>query len=418
MVMRQSDLKLIDHKFLLETCDLDTHTVNSYQQKNQIFADKAIAKFYSFKDMQNFITANPDILNLKNSGFAAYISYERKIEIVLYEEIHKKQYENLLIKNQKETSHSKLNTIDLLNTELFNKTRFINNVCKCQKFIEEGDIYQVNISEKVIISKEKLSYQDLKNLYKDLKNSNPSPYMSFIDFENYSIISSSPESFLKFTFENNELTVKSSPIKGTAKLNEENILDCSEKEKAEHMMIVDLIRNDIGKISKTASVKVIELMQKYKFKDLFHLISTVQGALNQEHILEINHARKQNEIRIPDFEKIFSYCFPGGSITGTPKQKAIELIEEIENQTRGLYTGSAGYYKFHEGGEFNILIRTLVYDKNNQELSLHSGAGITADSNPEKEFEEIELKSKNIITTLKKNNISNESLSDKGIYNT
>ena len=385
--MPQSELKLIDHKFLLETCDLDQNSNDSYKQKNIISAHKALKKLYSFKQLQDFLINNPKILKLKNAGFASYISYDKDVEIVLYEEIHKinldetcKQ-ENFLINRNYQN-------------EIFNKERFIASVNKCKSYIEEGEIYQANISEKITISKNLLSSKDLKTIYRNLKSTNPSPYMTFIDFENYAIISSSPESFLKIKKENEEFTVESSPIKGTAKLNEEDILECSEKEKAEHLMIVDLIRNDIGKISKTSSVKVTELMKKYKFKDLFHLISTIQGKINNEHLLKIK------DFEIPNFERIFSYCFPGGSITGTPKKRAMEIIDEIESVSRGIYTGSAGYYKFNEGGEFNILIRTLVYDKLTHELSLHSGAGITSGSDPEKEFKEIQLKAKNILSAL------------------
>lgn len=385
--MHQSELKLIDHKFLLETCDLHHNSNDSYKQKNLISAQKALKKFYSFKQLQNFLIDNPEILKFPNSGFAAYISYDRDIEIVLYEEIHKINLNETYKKENLEINQNYQN-------EIFNKERFISNVNKCKNFIEEGEIYQANISEKTIISKKPVPNEDLETMYKNLKSSNPSPYMAFINFENYAIISSSPESFLKIKKENNDFIVESSPIKGTVKLNEENTLSYSEKEKSEHLMIVDLIRNDIGKISKTSSVKVTELMKKYKFKDLFHLISTIQGKINQEHILKIN------DYEIPDFEKIFSYCFPGGSITGTPKKRAIEIINEIENSPRGSYTGSAGYYKFNEGGEFNILIRTLVYDKLTDELSLHSGAGITSGSDPEKEFEEIQLKAKNILNAL------------------
>lgn len=383
--MPQSELKLIDHKFLLETCDINHNSKDSYKQKNLISTHKAIEKFYSFRHLENYLMDNPEILKLKNSGFAAYISFDRDIEIILYEEINKV---NLNQTFYKKCFLKKQNNLD----KIFNKKRFIENVNKCKNYIEEGEIYQANISEKFIISKKHLCSEDLKTIYENLKYTNPSPYMTYIDFENYAIISSSPESFLKIKKENEEFIIESSPIKGTAKINEENILSCSEKEKAEHIMIVDLIRNDIGKISETSTVKVTELMKKYKFKDLFHLISTIQGKINTDHILKIEDSK------IPNFEKIFSYCFPGGSITGTPKRRVIEIINEIEKNTRGIYTGSAGYYKFNEGGEFNILIRTLVYDKLTQELSLHSGAGITSGSDPEKEFEEIQLKAKNILS--------------------
>jgi len=204
--------------------------------------------------------------------------------------------------------------------------------------------------------------------------------------------------------------IESSPIKGTADLSKKNELLISEKEKAEHIMIIDLIRNDLSRISKTGSVKVSEFMEIKKFKNLFHLVSKVSSVLNEDSFLKISSEHRsskpwmtnksQNFTSIPDLEKIFSATFPGGSITGTPKIRAMEIIKELEGIKRGPYTGSIGYFKFHEGGEFNIIIRSLVYDKIKQELSFHSGAGITSGSNPEEEFKEIQLKAEKIYQSL------------------
>jgi para-aminobenzoate synthetase component 1 len=311
----------------------------------------------------------------------------------------------------------------------FNRNEYIRKIQECQKYIEEGDIYQANISEKISWS-EKLSNDDIERLYESLKAENPAPYSALINYSNYAILSSSPESFLKIYPKNHkddenaenknaeigvplhayDWVIESSPIKGTADLTKKNELLISEKEKAEHIMIIDLIRNDLSRISKTGSVKVSEFMEIKKFKNLFHLVSKVSSILNEDSFLEISSehtsskprmANKSQKITlIPDLEKIFSATFPGGSITGTPKIRAMEIIKELEGIKRGPYTGSIGYFKFHEGGEFNIIIRSLVYDKNKQELSFHSGAGITSGSNPEEEFKEIQLKAEKIYQSL------------------
>jgi para-aminobenzoate synthetase component 1 len=295
----------------------------------------------------------------------------------------------------------------------FNQNEYIRKIQECQKYIEEGDIYQANISEKISWSKE-LSNDDIEKLYENLKAENPAPYSAFINYSNYAILSSSPESFLKIYPKNHkddknaeigvplhtyDWVIESSPIKGTADLSKKNELLISEKEKAEHIMIIDLIRNDLSRISKTGSVKVSEFMEIKKFKNLFHLVSKVSSILNEDSFLKVS-SKSQNFTSIPDLEKIFSATYPGGSITGTPKIRAMEIIKELEGIKRGPYTGSIGYFKFHEGGEFNIIIRSLVYEKIKQELSFHSGAGITSGSNPEEELKEIELKAEKIYQSL------------------
>jgi para-aminobenzoate synthetase component 1 len=402
------------------------------------------------------------------------------MEFILYEEIKKTSNVNINseINTESEIYKQSLKKIPHQNFKIkdfpvknFNRNEYIKKIQECQKYIEEGDIYQANISEKISWPKE-LSNDDIEKLYENLKAENPAPYSAFINYSNYAILSSSPESFLKIYPKNHkddenaedknaeigvpqqlydrrvaertssrlrrtndrnvlgvhedheddknaeigvrlhayDWVIESSPIKGTADLTKKNELLISEKEKAEHIMIIDLIRNDLSRISKTGSVKVSEFMEIKKFKNLFHLVSKVSSVLNEDSFLKISceHTssklrmtnKSQNFTSIPDLEKIFSATYPGGSITGTPKIRAMEIIKELEGIKRGPYTGSIGYFKFHEGGEFNIIIRSLVYDKNKQELSFHSGAGITSGSNPEDEFKEIQLKAEKIYQSL------------------
>lgn len=415
MEMHQSDFALKDHKFLLETFINDT-------LKNQISCIKPIKKFFSFNGLNTFLKENPQILELSDAGIAGYICYEGDMEFILFEEIKKISFHNLnplCLKESFTLSHKNINKKSrnfILDSKL---NKYISKIKLCQKYIEEGDIYQANLSEK-ISHYEKLSDNILEEIYARLKFTNPAPYNAFINYENYSILCSSPESFLKIypnrnnpkprskTKIINQWIIESSPIKGTAELSKKDSLLISDKEKAEHIMIVDLIRNDLSRIAKTGSVKVTELMEIKKFKNLFHLISTIQAYLDKKCLLNIKSIKEktenkelENSYQIPNLEKIFSCTFPGGSITGTPKIRAMEIINELEKIKRGPYTGSIGYFKFQEGGEFNIIIRSLIYDKLKQELSIHSGAGITSGSNPLDEFNEIQLKAEKLLDIFK-----------------
>lgn len=434
--MHQSEFALKDHNFLLETLVEGSLTEHSSSKQhclenrliNQIKCFKPIRKFFSLSGLNSFLKENPEILEHPHAGIAGYICYEGDMEFILYEEIKKISNVNINseINTESEIYKQSLKKIpqNHFTVKSFNRNEYIRKIQECQKYIEEGDIYQANISEKISWSEE-LSNDDIEKLYENLKAENPAPYSALINYSNYAILSSSPESFLKIYPKNHEnaeigvplnaydWVIESSPIKGTADLTKKNELLISEKEKAEHIMIIDLIRNDLSRISKTGSVKVSEFMEIKKFKNLFHLVSKVSSILNEDSFLEISSKnissklkttnKSQNFSSIPDLEKIFSATFPGGSITGTPKIRAMEIIKELEGIKRGPYTGSIGYFKFHEGGEFNIIIRSLVYDKNKQELSFHSGAGITSGSNPEDEFKEIELKAEKVYESLGSN---------------
>ena len=421
MVMHQSEFALKDHNFLLETL-VENKLIN------QIKCFKPIKKFHSLNGLNSFLEENPEILEHPDAGIAGYICYEGEMEFILYEEI--KKISNINTKNDKNAeievceqpqkrARQECFKVKDFSVKDFNGREFIQKIQECQKYIEEGDIYQANISEKISWFEE-LSNDYIERLYENLKQENPAPYSALINYSNYAILSSSPESFLKIypkSHKGNEnvgigvplhahdWVIESSPIKGTADLTKKNELLISEKERAEHIMIIDLIRNDLSRISKTGSVKVPEFMEIKKFKNLFHLVSKVSSILNKNNLLEISSTHlsdneSQKITSIPDLEKIFSATFPGGSITGTPKIRAMEIIKELEKIKRGPYTGSIGYFKFHEGGEFNIIIRSLVYDKNKKELSFHSGAGITSGSNPEEEFKEIKLKAEKIYESL------------------
>jgi anthranilate/para-aminobenzoate synthase component I len=358
-----------NYSFVLE--DLSSNYKN-------ISAINPIKKVSSLEELDDFLKNNTAILELEDSGFAGYIGYDGTSEIIIYEKI----LETNSIKKPYHTEPVSIEA-EIIKGPAENYLRAIE---KCQEYIKEGDIYQANIADKFVI-KPKFSWDNKAGLYiyEKLKLLNPSPYAGYLDFENYEIISSSPESFLKITRIDQNWLIESSPIKGTARLNELDQLIESKKEKAEHIMIVDLIRNDLGRICKTGTVQANDIMSIHKFKNLYHYISSVEGILTEENI-------SKDSFKMPLFNKIFAACFPGGSITGTPKKRCMEIIQELELMPRELFTGSMGYFKFNKGGEFNILIRTIIHNKKSNEWSFCAGSGITAYSDSEKELQEVYLK--------------------------
>lgn len=355
--------------FLLETFDKNN--------LKRIYGKELLEVFYDWQSFNDFLKNESSKLP-QGAGFSGYINYEGDFEFAVFKKIEIENIKYLPPPSSK---------LPVLLIEEPDPEEYISQILSCKKYIEEGDIYQANLSRKYLIHlKEKFNSKIAFEIYQKLKDSNPNPYQAFMNFKDHLIISFSPESFLKISFDNRTRSYKLyiSPIKGTS--SKKDFLVNSEKDKAEHIMIVDLERNDLGKISKTGSVKVIEMSKVYEFPNLFHMISTVESEL-------------KNDLAFPflQFEKIFSSCFPCGSITGAPKIRSMEIIKELEGRDRGPFTGSLGYFIFNEGGEFNVLIRSLIYDKRSEEFSLSVGAGITADSDPYLELEETRLKAKKFL---------------------
>lgn len=252
----------------------------------------------------------------------------------------------------------------------FTRDEYLKAVKKAIDYIYAGDIYQVNLSQR---------FQMLLNinstvLYKRLREINPAPFAAFMDFGDIKLLSSSPERFLKVVGRN----VETRPIKGTRPRGKDaesdtrlkNELKASEKDNAELAMIVDLERNDLGKVCVPGSVKVKEHAVIEEYATVHHLVSTVEGSLRQD----------------VDLVDLIKASFPGGSITGAPKIRAMEIIEELEPTKRGLYTGSIGYIGFNGNMDLNIAIRTIIQRR--KMLSYQVGGGIVADSVPEEEYQE------------------------------
>ncbi|MGL5755089.1 MAG: aminodeoxychorismate synthase component I [Paraclostridium sp.] len=265
----------------------------------------------------------------------------------------------------------------------FNKNDYIEAVNKVKKYIRQGDIYQANLTQRFSGITNLSSY----SLYEKLRNVSKAPFAAFLNFENYQILSNSPERFIKCIDKN----IEARPIKGTrprGKTIEEDImlqeeLKNSEKDKAELLMIVDLERNDLGKVSEVGTVKVPELFVIEPYANVSHLVSTVTGKLKDS----------------LDCIDLIKATFPGGSITGAPKIRAMEIIDELEPTQRNVYTGSIGYIGFNGDLDFNIAIRTLI--KKEEHIHFQVGGGITWDSNPQDEYQETLDKAKSIMKAIR-----------------
>ena len=252
----------------------------------------------------------------------------------------------------------------------FSKEEYIETVEKVRQYIRNGDIYITNLTQRFCCETKKGPY----DVYKDLRHINPAPFAALMNVEDFSIVSSSPERFIEIR--NN--FVQTRPIKGTrprGKSEEEDLknrqeLIDSEKDRSELLMIVDLERNDLSKVCKPYSVKVTELFKLEEYSTVFHLVSTVVGKLKDEYTAV----------------DCIKACFPGGSITGAPKVRSMEVIEKLEPTRRNIYTGCIGYLGFDGNADLNIVIRTILMKDGKAYLGV--GGGITWESDDEAEYDE------------------------------
>jgi len=241
---------------------------------------------------------------------------------------------------------------------------------KVKQYIRDGDCYQVNLSQRFSVGFE----GDTWSAYLKLRNFNPAPYAAYINLPSGAVLSSSPERFLRVT----DNQVETKPIKGTKHRSvfayeDKALAVClleSDKDRAENLMIVDLLRNDISKVCESGSVVVPKLFALETYATVHHLVSTITGRL----------AAHKNSI------DLMRGCFPGGSITGAPKHRSMEIIEELEPHRRSIYCGSIFYLGFDGNMDSNICIRTLI--KHSDQLYLNAGGGIVWDSNVDAEYKE------------------------------
>jgi para-aminobenzoate synthetase component 1 len=262
------------------------------------------------------------------------------------------------------------------------RAEFLAAVARAQRYIRAGDIYQVNLSQR-LTARGDLSGWDF---FEKLSAVSPAPFSAFLDCGEFQIASSSPEQFLRMSGSQ----IISRPIKGTRPRDADATRDAqlayelqtSAKELSELVMITDLLRSDLGKVCEFGSVQVPELAKLEKFAQVQHLVSTIEGRLRKD----VTHFAA------------FASCFPGGSITGAPKFRAMEIIDELEPISRGPYCGAIGYLGFNRESQLNIAIRTAICAQG--KIHFNVGAGIVADSNPEAEYEETLAKAAGFLAAL------------------
>ena len=263
------------------------------------------------------------------------------------------------------------------------KEEFSQRVEACKEYIAAGDIYQIVLS---VLFKGKTNVAPFE-VYRALRLLNPSPYMFFFDFDDLKVVGSSPEALVKL----NDRKASLRPIAGTLprgatraedEANEKALL-ADPKEAAEHVMLVDLARNDLGRVASAGSVEVDPYRAIERYSHVMHIVSGVQGELAAEF----------------DQFDLFAASFPAGTLVGAPQGRAMQIIEEMEEVGRGLYAGTAGYFGLSGDMDQAITIRTLVFS--GDEYSFQAGAGIVADSVPEKEYQEVMAKSAILRSALK-----------------
>lgn len=258
------------------------------------------------------------------------------------------------------------------------RKEYISIVEKLQQHILKGDCYEINFCQEFFAEQ---AIIDAASVYQSLVATSPTPFSAFYRLNNQYLLCASPERFLK----RKKNRILSQPMKGTAKRNLQNAeadeqlkqsLHNDAKERAENVMVVDLVRNDLSKVCKEATVAVDELFGVYTFPQVHQMVSTISGELKKD----------------VSFSEIIKATFPMGSMTGAPKQRVMQLIEEYEPVGRGLFSGSVGYINPEGDFDFNVVIRSILYDAFKQYLSYYTGSGITFYSNAEKEWEECLLK--------------------------
>ena len=284
--------------------------------------------------------------------------------------------------NKKSVKYKSQTAVNLKLTSNFTRPDFERAVEKIKEYITAGEVIQVVLSQRLAQPTDLLPFE----IYRALRTINPSPYMFYLDFNDFQIVGASPEVLVRVE----DGVVMTRPLAGTrprGKTPEEDLklekeLQNNEKERAEHIMLVDLGRNDIGRVSQPGTVAVGELMEVERYSHVMHLVTHVQGKLRPE-------MNAFNALRA---------CFPAGTVSGAPKVRAMEIIAELEPDKRGSYAGAVGYFSFSGNMDMAIAIRTMVVNKG--VAYVQAGAGIVYDSVPQREYEESMNKARALLKAL------------------
>lgn len=330
-------------------------------------------------EIEDLQSANPDQVGFPDFFFfvpeIVFILTKNELKIGIRHSMNGQEIYNAII-SAKPVEEFKFGS-PLLKAK-FNKKEYIETIKKLQEHILRGDCYEINFCQEFYLDDAVI---DPLAVYSKLSNLSPNPFSAFYKHEDKYLLCASPERFLKKTGS----AIISQPIKGTinrikndSKADEErrdNLLQ-NEKERSENIMIVDLVRNDLARICVRGSVSVKEFLKIYSFPQVHQMISTITGNL------------KEN-ISLTD---ILYGTFPMGSMTGAPKKRVMELIEKYEKTKRGLFSGTVGYINPEGDFDFNVVIRSVLYNQSNKYLSIQAGSAITFQSDPENEYEECLLK--------------------------
>jgi para-aminobenzoate synthetase component 1 len=349
VMARYDQLWILDHKEHLLFCVTHTFSDKQHDSLQQLYED-ALTETAAMKQQWDLIV----------EGGRSVQAQQRK-----------RQYDKAVKEASMQIDVDRIPNVE----RAFAKQDYINAVESIKQYIRQGDVFQVNLSVRqsrkltVGATGQTISPEEI---YEWLRLLNPSPYMALLRFADFQLVSASPELLVQLEAG----MVRTRPIAGTRPRGENDDEDrrladeliYNEKERAEHVMLVDLERNDLGKISRYGSVKVDDFMMIEYYSHVMHIVSEVRGELA---------AGK-------DAYDVLAATFPGGTITGAPKIRTMEIIEELEPVRRGPYTGAIGWIDYNGNMEFNIIIRTMVVS--GQMAHIQAGAGIVIDSNPEKEY--------------------------------
>ena len=268
------------------------------------------------------------------------------------------------------------------------KDSYLKKIGSIKEYIANGDVYEVNLAQRFNVKIKKSNAWTGFNVFKSLVEASPSPFSAILKFGEFSVVSSSPERFLSVRGN----SMESKPIKGTRPRHADFFNDeagyfdllHSEKDRAENVMIVDLVRNDLGRVSETGSVHVPYLCTIEKYSTVFQMVSTIRSKLEAGY----------------DYMDAVKSCFPPGSMTGAPKIRAMEIIEELEEFKRGIYSGALGYMGYRGELDLSVVIRTLILQ--DDKGYFQTGGAIVWDSEPEKEYQECLDKARGIIHALER----------------
>mgnify|MGYP000512897348 FL=1 len=409
------------YPFLLESVNHNENNRYSilfaFPEENIVLRD--FADFDFLNKLENQCNQTSDNTSLPfNGGWFVYLSYELigQIEPTLASKLHKSSIpiayavkipcaiitDHKLKKTyivDENNNQTRINQIlsdieaiesvpdNAINGEISEESskKFTDGVKRSLDYIVAGDVFQVNLSRKWSYSLS--SKEDSAIIYKQLKKANPAPFSALVQYENFSIISSSPERL----FSVNDGVLETRPIAGTHPRGEGHLDDAQKenlishpKEIAEHVMLLDLERNDMGRVCEYGSVYVNEIMTLETYPYVHHIVSNIKGNL-RKHI---------------GVKQIVKALFPGGTITGCPKVRCMEIINELEQMPREAYTGSVGYVSQNGKMDFNILIRSFIHQGDN--LTFRAGAGIVFDSDPLRELAETRHKAQGLIKVFEK----------------